>query len=383
MKVSRARLFRSRGPYFQLGPFQLSLFLLFAAGLFLQGCASKHITRKAQLAITSDIISAASRATAQRAKIGVSTETRPAAAAASGGLPADDIYISLPLVDSSFEPALRQALLEVARRQGLIAAENSSPSGVRYDFFYRGERTHSVYLTIESGPHSASRFAVPASGPPRLAIIIDDLGEDLAAAKAVLALPFPLTVSILPHLRYSTEIAEDAARRGDQVLLHLPMESQDPRAKSESIELRPGMSQAQVETTLSGMLATVPQAAGVNNHEGSRATADSALMTELMSALRRRGLFFIDSRTSAGTVAYEVAERSGVPAASRKVFLDDNPARAYIGNQIELAARDAMRDGSAIAIGHPRKETIAALAEGIPRLQAHQIRLVFASDLAR
>ena len=273
--------------------------------------------------------------------------------------------------------------MAVARQYGLIAAEDSSPSGLRYDFFYHGDHTHSVYVTVESNPRAVSGFALPTHGPPRLAIIVDDLGEDLAAARAVLALPFRLTVSVLPHLRYSAEIAEDAARGGDQVLLHLPMESRDTHAKPESIELRSGMSQTQVETALAAMLATVPHAAGVNNHEGSRATADPALMTELMSALHQRGLLFIDSRTTPTTVAYEVAERSGVPAASRKVFLDDNPARAYIANQIELAARDAIRDGAAIAIGHPRPETIAALAEEVPRLRSRQIRIVFASDLAR
>ena len=130
------------------------------------------------------------------------------------------------------------------------------------------------------------------------------------------------------------------------------------------------------------MLDTVPHAAGVNNHEGSRATADTALMEALMPALRARGLFFIDSRTTAATVAYDTAERSGVRAASRKVFLDDTPERAAILAQLELAARDALHDGSAIAIGHPHPATIAALAEGVPGLEARGIRLVFASDLA-
>ncbi len=130
------------------------------------------------------------------------------------------------------------------------------------------------------------------------------------------------------------------------------------------------------------MLDTVPHAAGVNNHQGSRATADPALMAALMPALRDRGLFFIDSRTTAATVAYAAAERSGVRAASRKVFLDDTPTREAVLAQLDLAARDAIRDGSAIAIGHPHAETIAALAESLPRLEARGIRLVFASQLA-
>jgi polysaccharide deacetylase 2 family uncharacterized protein YibQ len=137
-----------------------------------------------------------------------------------------------------------------------------------------------------------------------------------------------------------------------------------------------------VESALAGMLETVPYAAGVNNHQGSLATADRELMQALMPALRARGLFFIDSRTTAATVAYDAAERSGVRAASRKVFLDDTQTKEAILAQIELAERDALRDGSAIAIGHPHPATIAALAEAVPRLEARGIRLVFASDLA-
>ena len=121
-------------------------------------------------------------------------------------------------------------------------------------------------------------------------------------------------------------------------------------------------------SALDGMLETVPHAVGVNNHQGSRATSDPALMGELMPALHARGLFFIDSRTTASTVAYDAAERANVPAASRKVFLDDTPERAAILAQLDLAAKDAMRDGSAIAIGHPHPATIAALSEAVPQL---------------
>jgi uncharacterized protein len=103
-------------------------------------------------------------------------------------------------------------------------------------------------------------------------------------------------------------------------------------------------------------------------------------MEALMPVLRSRGLFFIDSRTDAKTVAFDTAKRDGVRAASRKVFLDDSATREAIISQLELAARDAARDGFTIAIGHPRPATIAALAEEVPRLEARGVRLVFASD---
>ncbi|MGH9687518.1 MAG: divergent polysaccharide deacetylase family protein [Candidatus Acidiferrales bacterium] len=222
-----------------------------------------------------------------------------------------------------------------------------------------------------------------SSRAPRLAIIIDDLGNDPAEAESVLALPFPLTASVLPHHQYSAQTADEAWRRGDQVILHLPMQPLVDVVKPEAIELRVGMSASQVQSDLAGMLATVPHAIGVNNHEGSRATANPQLMAKLMLLLRARGLFFIDSRTTAATVAYDAAERAGVRAASRKVFLDDTPTREAVLAQLDLAARDAIRDGSAIAIGHPHPETIAALAEGVPQLEKRGIHVVFASELVR
>jgi polysaccharide deacetylase 2 family uncharacterized protein YibQ len=254
---------------------------------------------------------------------------------------------------------------------------------IRVDLSFAGNRTHTIHLvaplTVRTHPQ------VPhASRDPQLAIILDDLGHDRAAAEALLGLPFPLTISVLPNLPLSIEVAEESHRRGDQVLLHLPMESESENAGPEGAtpeptELHVGMNPEQVASA--GMLETVPHAAGVNNHQGSRATADPELMQALMFALRERDLFFIDSRTTAATVAYDVAEGAGVRAASRKVFLDDTKTKEAILAQLELAARDAERDGSAIAIGHPHPATITALAEGLPRLEARGIRLVFASDL--
>jgi hypothetical protein len=106
-------------------------------------------------------------------------------------------------------------------------------------------------------------------------------------------------------------------------------------------------------------------------------------MDALMPALRDRGLFFIDSRTTASTMAYDAARHYGVRAASRKVFLDDSLASNAIREQIDVAARDADRDGDAIAIGHPHPETISELREMLPRLKQQGIQLVFASDLVR
>ncbi len=350
--------------------------------LFLAGCGKKTLSKSELRAITGEIVAAAQKINGHKSEIAIRPELQPAKHGKSSALPADDIYVSLS--DPSQTAAFAQALQAIARKHDLSITETASSGVIRFDCVFHGTRTHTVHVVTPLGARAAANAPARQSTNariPRLAIIIDDLGYDRSAADAVLALGFPLTVSVLPHLPLSGELAEEAQRRGDQVMLHLPMESEADGAKPEDIELRVGMSTAQVDATLEGMLETVPYAAGVNNHQGSRATADPALMQALMPALRKRGLFFVDSRTDAKTVAFDTAERAGVPAASRKVFLDDTASRAAILKQLDLAARDSQRDGFTIAIGHPRPATIAALAEGIPPLEARGIHLVFASEL--
>lgn len=226
--------------------------------------------------------------------------------------------------------------------------------------------------------HPASR---PSTGGARLAIILDDLGNDRAAADAVFQLPYHLTVSVLPHHPYSVEIAEQAHRRGYQVMLHLPMQAQGGE-KPEREELRPGMSSGEVSRELNDMLKAVPHVVGVNNHQGSLATSNPVLMTDLMPLLRDRHLFFIDSRTTTATVAFDLAEKNSVPCAFRNVpFLDDVQDVAAIRKQLELALRGAQQKREAIAIGHPHPETLAALRDIAPRAQAEGVQLVFASEL--
>src|SRR5216683_3615091 len=216
---------------------------------------------------------------------------------------------------------------------------------------------------------------------PKLAIILDDLGNDREAAESVFALQFPLTISVLPYHAHSTEIAEEAQRRGLEVMLHLPMRAvanETPEAQ----QLEAGMSGEEVTRVLNGMLENVPTASGVNNHEGSLATTDAKLMGELMPLLKQRDLFFVDSRTTAATVAFEAAERAGVRGGFRNVpFLDDVQDVGAIRKQIELALRGAKEKGAAIAIGHPHAETLRALKEMLPLAEAEGVHLVVVSEV--
>jgi len=207
------------------------------------------------------------------------------------------------------------------------------------------------------------------------------MGYDQAATEALLSLPYPLTFSVLPDAPFSSAVAEQAHSRGYGVMLHLPMESANGEAKREAVLLHSGMPPAEMEKTVVAMLASVPYARGVNNHQGSLATTDAALMQELMADLKKRGLYFLDSRTTAASRAYSVARRAGVPAAYRRVFLDDTQTRDATVRQLALAVEDAKENGWSIAIGHPYPTTLEALREFLPRANSYGVRLVFVSDL--
>lgn len=365
---------------------RLALCLTTLALLSLAGCAKKSLSKSEKRQITIEVVAAAQRVTAHKADITIRPQAPSPWDRATGYFPADNVYVTLGAASEA--ASLHSALADIARRHKMTLIENASDGVLRFELGFRSQPVNVVHAVIPAealarNPEARGTVAARGQSAPRLVLIIDDLGYDRSAADALLALPFPLTVSVIPHLPLSAEVAEEAYRRGEQVMLHLPMESIGSGAKQEDVELRPGMNAAQVDSLLAGMLATVPHAAGVNNHEGSLATSDATLMQELMPALHERGLFFIDSRTSAATVAYDTAEKFGVAAASRKVFLDDVPERNTILAQLDLAARDAQRDGFAIAIGHPRPDTIAALRDGVPRIQARGIRLTFASDVVR
>lgn len=216
----------------------------------------------------------------------------------------------------------------------------------------------------------------------RAAIIIDDLGQDLEAARALLELSYPLTFSVLPNLPYSERIAQEAHQRGREIMLHLPMEPQPGAPKSPGPgEIRLGMTSEEVGRIVEADLNSVPYVRGVNNHMGSRATADPTLMAALMRILVKRRLYFVDSRTTANSAALGVARRMGVPAFFRSVFLDDTETVAYSLGQLRQFRRAIDEKGAAIAIGHPHPTTIQALAKFLPQLERDDIQLVPASEL--
>jgi polysaccharide deacetylase 2 family uncharacterized protein YibQ len=367
-------------------PFLLrKTFLLLAALLLsLSGCKKKepeYLSQKSIHAISRELVAAA------RAAAPPGTQVRllpPLGDKDPHAL--DRVEITLPQGEaaSSARPdvaKLQQALGAVATHRGLTAEPSESHEGILVYYLKNGARTHTVHIHGGAGMQAAQRDAAVQGNGPKLAIILDDLGSDRAAAEEIFKLSFPVTISILPNHEHSAEIAHEALQRGLEVMLHLPMEaiaSERPEAQ----ELRPGMPANEVSRLLDTFLESVPGAVGVNNHQGSRATSDSALMRELMPALRDRHLFYIDSRTTAATVAYDEAQSAGEPSAFRNVpFLDDVPEVAAVRKQLELALRGAQARGQAVAIGHPHPATLQALRELQSKSQEHEINLVFVSEL--
>lgn len=231
------------------------------------------------------------------------------------------------------------------------------------------------------------RYAVaapPADGRPRIAIDIDDVGPDVAAARAAIALPPPVTLAFLPYARDVAELARAARAAGHELLVHVPMEPidlahNDPGPNALLVSLAP----AEILRRLRWDLGRFQGYVGINNHMGSRFTADSADMELVLGVLKRRGLMFFDSRTSAASVGAKLAARLGVPDVSRDVFLDDSLQIGRIEAQLAVTEREAREHGQAIAIGHPHPTTLEALRHWLPEAKAKGFELVPLTALVR
>jgi len=278
-------------------------------------------------------------------------------------------------VPSAFETIVSVAKRE-AEREGWQARLTESPSSPRW---------RSLELEILRGNELVCRWRLrEVPQIRRAAIIIDDLGPGLGAERQLLRLRYPLTFSVMPNLRHSTRIAEEAHQAGREIMLHLPMQPEPGSSANPSPnELEVGMSRLAVRRTIEADLASVPHAQGVNNHMGSRATTDTMLMTEVMQLLGERHLYFVDSRTTPDSVALEVARRMQLPAFYRSVFLDDTETTSYTLGQLRELRRVVEEQGAAIAIGHPHPSTISALAQFLPDLERDDIQLLPASQLVR
>ena len=239
-------------------------------------------------------------------------------------------------------------------------SEGISENEKTYHIFAKGFYTHKVRLTPpEPQRENGNLIKEEKKERPKIAILIDDIGHDIELAKSFTQLPFPITLSILPLAPHTQTIVQMAKKAGCDYMLHLPMEPK------EYPEFDPGpgtiflaMSEEEIRQVLDSHLRRVSGAIGVNNHMGSEFTENEQKMTALLQELKKKGLFYVDSRTTSLTVAHKMASTIGVPAASRTVFLDNDPSPRAIEFQIKRLIAAAQESGAAIGIGHPHRSTL-------------------------
>jgi polysaccharide deacetylase 2 family uncharacterized protein YibQ len=216
----------------------------------------------------------------------------------------------------------------------------------------------------------------------RIAIVIDDWGYNLNNLHMLDEIKYPLTASVLPHLSYSREVAEELHKRGIEVILHLPMEPHE-KYRLEKNTIMTSFDENTILDILGQDLSSIAYAKGISNHMGSRATEDEKTIRIIFKELKKRHLYFLDSFVSSKTVCSDLAHKMNLGFAKRDVFLDNNSDPQYIRQQIHKLKLRAKSNGQAIGIGHDRKSTLEVLKEVMPELEKEGYRFVFVSELVR
>ncbi len=235
-------------------------------------------------------------------------------------------------------------------------------------------------LILEREP-ALTPVPVPSGGKGTIAIVLDDWGYTLKNVPVLESIRQPMTVAILPNLPHSAEVSRIAQAHGHEPILHLPMEAENPNVPREQGTLLVGTPRAQILATMDEAIRSVPGIKGVNNHQGSKATADPVLMRTVLEELKRRHLYFLDSQTAHHSVGPDLARQLKVPFARRAVFLDNTASSKDIQAQLDQLTRLAREHGSAIAIGHDRPATMQLLKKTVPELEKKGYRFVPVSEL--
>ncbi len=256
----------------------------------------------------------------------------------------------------------------------LVRAEVEGAGGKVFSSTSSGMQVGLLWNGLPLVTHEVRFVTVQPNG--RAVIIFDDAGGSLADLEPIIGLGRPVTVSVLPGLRYSREVAARAQAAGLQVFLHLPVEPEDPSRNLGPGGVTTAMSEEEIAATVRADLAWVPGAAGMNNHMGSRGTADERLMRAILEVAKERGLIFIDSMTSPRSVGVRVAAEMKIPTAARDIFLDNEDEAEAIRQQLRRLIALAKQRGTAVAIGHVQRMTAHVLQELLPEFDRQGIEIV-------
>lgn len=217
-----------------------------------------------------------------------------------------------------------------------------------------------------------------------IVLVIDDFGyRNDNISDGFLNLSIPITCAIIPGHTASKKFAEKAVSYGKEVIIHMPMESENYSPGEDEYKLLTSMTSELLENKLIQAFESLPEAIGMNNHQGSKATSDSKTMTVLASVLKDRGKYFIDSRTSSLTIGEKTMISFGVPTARRNIFLDNNNDLDRIEEQMNKLANSAKKNGVAVGLGHARRNTLSVIEKVVPDLLDKGFVFQFASQVVK
>ena len=290
-----------------------------------------------------------------------------------------------------------EAFASSARTESAVSRERKSapaPSSVKKTESAKAAPAKSG--KSEARANGSSEKALPAKAasilPPkenaggqvtgRLAIVIDDAGRDLDSQHIYEQMGIPLTLAVMPHQIHTRDAALSWRAHGLPVILHQPMESVSGIGMEPKVILT-SMSDAAIRQMLRDSLSQLPEAIGINNHQGSKATIDARTMDIVMNELHHRGLFFFDSRTNSTTAADKAAKTYGVPYVRNDLFVDNSASVSDICAMIQEGADRAKKHGTYIIIGHCRPHTAEAFRQMVPKLKAQGIEFVYLSSLKK
>ena len=234
----------------------------------------------------------------------------------------------------------------------------------------------------KAAPAAAPKPNAPAAVKGKLAVVIDDAGRDLESQHVYESLGIPLTLAVMPNQVHTRDAALSWHAHGLRVSLHQPMESVSGIGMESKVILT-SMGDEEIRSLLKSSLSQVPEAVGINNHQGSKATTDRHTMDVVMNELHHRHLFFFDSRTNSTTAADAAATSYGVPYVRNDLFVDNEADVAAISSMIREAAKRAQKYGTYVIIGHCRPKTAEAFRQMVPQLEKEGIQFVYVSSLAK
>lgn len=264
-----------------------------------------------------------------------------------------------------------------------VIEQSLSPSGLKSEFDWKVKNGFNVKLTHPADRDRTLKFRADdkiISG--LICIIIDDFGYFWdERVDELMSFETPIAFAVIPGHEYSERIAISARLNGKELLLHLPMEAFEHKGGEDEYIIKHKMDKEEIESRVSKALESVPGASGINNHQGSKVTADSETFQRFLAVIRPYNLYFIDSVTHSSSVAFRVAQMASVPTGRRTVFLDNSEDEKTIDYRIEQLKDKARKNGNAIGIGHIKSETIMALKNRIPQLIKEGFVFVYPSQI--